>query len=440
MGDLENNTETKVLVLGSRVLSPQVDSYLWNGIPTNLNVADFDAVLLNFHPLKDPDFASSIDIETIPPFQQFARLLFSPASQIIAIGSPFFRIGNNPYIFSTWWLPVSPHFLEETGDTVELKAPDYSTYFGHVRRWDFCFTGWDDINPAYFQGYMREAGLPRAAMVRPRLYPIADNRYGRAIAFGVLFEAMSEGGGDLGQSGIVRWLPPPTEITADEAIELVLRERFGIAREETAPEWLGDFTLPSELPIVNRIDGLEEQIGSLAADLDQARNDLKDASRFKRMLYETGEDVLEPIVRDGLAQLGATVELPKARGKEDGRITDPGGRLGTIEIKGRGGQLRLGDVRQTHQWVADRIAFEETESKGILIANLNKDASPFSRGEVFPRNCVAAAENFEICLFTTTQLFNALGLSQKGELDESGFWDAIFLTAGISPFPELSPS
>lgn len=440
MTDSDADAQRKFLVLGSSLPTPHVTSYSWDEIPPGLNVADFDTVILNLHPLSDIEVANSVELDTVPPSHQFARLLFSSGSQIIVIGNPFVQIGGNPYIYSTWWLPVSPRFLSETGDTVELKDPDYASYFDKVAHWDFCFAGWEDTYPDHFQGYMYEAGMPRAVGIRGRIYPIAENRYGRAVAFSASFEALSQGGGSLGESGIVEWLPPPTEIGVDEAVELILRERFGIAREEAVPPWLHEFMLPNEYPIIERIDGLEEEIGSLATQLDQARSDLKGASHFRRILYETGEDVLEPIVRDALAQLEASIELPKVRGREDGRLTDPSGRLGTMEIKGRSGQLRVGDVRQTHQWVADRIAYEDSKSKGILIANLNKDLPPSERGDVFPQNCVSAAENFDICLLTTTQLFNALSMQQNSTLELTDFWDAIFHASGISEFPELGSS
>jgi len=427
----------KILILGSNPPTRMVTSYRWESIPSTLNVADFDTVILNFEPFRFPEIARSINIDAVPSFEHFARLIFSPASQIIAIGNPFFRLGSNPYLDSTWWLPLRPRFLDETGDTVELKSPEHSSYFEHVATWNFCLSGWEAVDRPFFSAYMQEAGLARADKIRPRVYSIAENRYGRAIGFTIKFEAMSERGGHIGDSGYIEWLPPTTDISVDEAIELILRDRFGIIKEDVAPSWLIDYVLPAEVPINQQIDQLESELGSLGENLNRARINLREASRFKRMLYETGEEALEPVVLDALEVLGAEIELPKVKGKEDGRIIDPSDRLGTLEIKGRLGPLRIGDVRQAHQWVADRIAYEETESKGILIANLNRDKSPSGRGEVFPSNCVKAAKNFEICLLTTTQLLNAIIMHQEGRLKISEFWDSILGARGICELEEL---
>ena len=193
----------------------------------------------------------------------------------------------------------------------------------------------------------------------------------------------------------------------------------------------------SLLPVRDVIAKLEKDITSLRGQLAVAQEELEDVTRLKRLLYETGEGVLEPIVLEALRALGGIIELPKQSGKEDGRLVDPGDRSATLEIKGRSGTLRLSDVRQAHQWVADSIAYEERESKCILIANLHRDKSPADRGEVFPSNCVKAARNFDICLLTTTQLFNAVGLHQSQQLDLRQFWDSLFEARGICSFQEL---
>lgn len=97
----------RILVLGSTHSVPTITSYSWNYIPPSLNVADYDTLILNFAPFEIPTIASSINIDTIPSFQQFARLLFSPNSEIIVIGRPFFklpyrnRFGGNQYLEPT---------------------------------------------------------------------------------------------------------------------------------------------------------------------------------------------------------------------------------------------------------------------------------------------------------------------------------------------------
>ena len=108
-----------------------------------------------------------------------------------------------------------------------------------------------------------------------------------------------------------------------------------------------------------------------------------------------------------------------------------------LEIKGRTSTLRLSDVRQLNQWVQDALVEGNQSHKGILIANLHLDRPPGHRGEVFPNNCIQAAQRTDICLMTTTQLFNALVSHYRNELDIASFWDTLSGTNGVCLLPEL---
>ena len=427
----------RILVLGTLIPSPDVRSARWDNIPTGLNVADYDTVILDFSPFEHAATAQSINIDTLPPYPQFARLLFTESSEIIVIGRPFFRLGRNPFLQATWFLPVEPDFLDEPGETLEVADPQYSDYLRQVASWSFCLQGWAAPHAAYLSSYMSAAGIHFPVQIRPRVYPIAENRYDRPVAFTFKLTVETEGGGTVGDSAYVTWLPPTTEIPVQESIILLLRSRFGILQLDAPPEWLSEYSLPAELPLRRKIENIESQVGNLVDQLDRFKTQLAISQRPKQILFQTGEHVLEPVVIEVLCALGASAELPKTKGKEDARITDPSGRLATIEIKGRSGPLRLADVRQAHQWVADRIAFEGTSSKGILIANLVKDIPPRKRGPLFPDNCRDAARNLHISLVSTTQLFAALALHQEARLDVKHFWDVLFIADGPADMPDL---
>jgi len=111
MSDKDIKPQRKILVLGGILSTDRVCSHRWDHIPQDLNVADFDTVILDFTPFELYEIAKNIDIDAVPSFQQFARLLFSTASEIIVIGKPFFKLGNNPYLEPIWWLPLTPKFL-----------------------------------------------------------------------------------------------------------------------------------------------------------------------------------------------------------------------------------------------------------------------------------------------------------------------------------------
>ncbi len=451
----------RILVLGSTSHPMAVTSYTWDMVPPNLNVADYDVVILNFTPFLDEQDDPGVPYENLPDREQFVRLMFSKASEIIAIGSPESKIllnySSKPYVRMpsavprsavgntadrpskrhyenvTWWLPSKPVCIFDGGEQIEVVDKSFSFYFQRLNRWSYHITG------------LVRSDSYWASHIHAEMQPIAETRFQRAIACQIEFKEVEKDGSKhapttkvTARSGPVIWLPPPTEITAEEAINLILKERNGLRFEKVAPEWITAYQLPAEVPIEAEMRRLREEIRQLEAAYLLTEQQLKTEARFRKLLYEQGEDALEPVVRDALRLLGAHVIDPVRRGVEDGTLVDPFGRGGLLEIKGRSGPLKFEDVRQLDFWVRSKLAEEDAVApKGVLIANLFCSNPPGRRGVVFPDNCVRAAQRLEICLVTTTQLFNALLLHQQGILDVERFWNAVYNTNGVCLLPEL---
>lgn len=427
----------RILVLGSAPHTRMVAAYTWDKAPEYLNIADYDVVILNFVPFLNEEFAHNHIRRTYFSVEQYARLLFSEGSEVIAIGVPQVGTGGSSSRNLMAWLPVAPVYILESGETIRDVKPEFEYYFRHVGCWSF-YTKCERQEGVGSQlsDYLHTIH-PGAHHLQPDLQPIAQTRFQQPIAFELHFQAMSPQDRPIARSGEVIWLPPPTEISTYEAINLILHERYGLVLEQTPPDWVEKYKLPRQLPIEKRIEQLSQEIEHLKTELDTTQQQLQVETRFRKLLYEQGKDALEPPVREALQELGAHVTPPQQPGHEDGRLIDPSGRNGMLEIKGRTGTLRLSDVRQLNQWVQDAVVEENWEGKGMLIANLDLDNPPDQRGEVFPSNCVQAAQRTNICLMTTTQLFNALCSHQRNELDIAVFWDTIFDTNGLCPLPEL---
>ena len=433
----ETSKERRILVLGSAPHTRLVKAYEWDKLPADLNVADFDTVIMDFVPFANLEFAKGVNIDTMPSWQQFARHVFSADSEVIVIGSPAFQLGSNPFRLPTWWLPVDLGFSYEKGTEIRNVDEQFSFYFNLVREWSFYLEGIADEHSDFLQMYLN-LGAPGRYSIQPQIVPIAETRFGRAIGFRLAVVAYAKSNNRVGSlSTHILWLPATTEVSSHEAVDLILREMYGLRFEKEPPNWVAEYSLPSEYPIEQVVSEKEIAITKLVSELDEARSQLKRASRFRKLLYEQGEDVLEPVVRDALRELGATVEDPKKKGREDGRVTDPMNRNGMLEVKGRSGDLRLSDVRELDNWVRDAMANEGWHSKGILVANLQCDTEPSRRKDLFPKNCLEAARVFGVSILTTSQLFCALVDDQKKELDRKRFWETVFTSVGLCDLPEL---
>lgn len=442
----------RILVLGSTPHTRLVTAYAWDRLPQDLNIADYDVVILNLVPFLDKEFARRITQSALIPWMQYARLLFS-RSEIIVVGQPWAKSEDNSEQSFMHWLPVIPQITPDSGEEIREISPEFDYYFQYVKRWNF-HTNRNLQNLGSLQQYFKVVHSQANLKPHVEIEPIAQTRFHQFVAFKLQFlliydevwmqdrfgrssKVVEEG--EIEVAGRVIWLPTPTEIPGYEAINLILSKQYGLNLEQAPPTWVKPYKLPLQLPIEEEITQYQQEIQDLAKKLTVAEQRLQDETRFQKLLYEQGEDALEPIVRDALRKLDAQVHDPQERGREDGRLVDPFGCKGTLEIKGRTGSLRLNDVRQLDQWVRDAFLIENWDSKGILIATLYCGVPPEQRGqfELFPTNCISAAQRSKQCLMTTTQLFYALRSHQRGELDLEAFWNNVFNTNGVCTLSEL---
>jgi hypothetical protein len=231
-------------------------------------------------------------------------------------------------------------------------------------------------------------------------------------------------------------------MTSERVIPTLLQRRYGFAQEQDRPGWADAFSLPELEPVTDRIASLTSQLDDVRSELRSAQELADSVGRFRKLLYETGTEALEPVGRDALAALGGSVELAEDPGVEDARVTDPSGRHFVVEIKGRTGSLKIADARQLQDWVTRAIAHAPAswEGTGLLIVNAFADLPPSERKDPFPAPTKAFASRFGLTYMTTTQLFRALADSQRGDLKPAEFWDALVGVGGSCELPELVES
>lgn len=73
--NVNQQTDKRILVLGSAPHTRLVTAYVWDGLPKDLNIADYDVVILNFAPFLNKEFAHRIKQNTLISQMQYARLL-----------------------------------------------------------------------------------------------------------------------------------------------------------------------------------------------------------------------------------------------------------------------------------------------------------------------------------------------------------------------------
>lgn len=181
--NLDGQANKRILVLGSAPHTRLVTAYTWDNLPEYLNVADYDVVILNLEPFLNQEFARAINLDTLPSVQQFARLLFSQGSEVIVIGFPAIQLGSNPYTSVTWWLPIIPKFIYDSGEEIRDIQPEFAYYFRQVRHWFFHAT--NEFTPQYTEQFVLEYLRwvhPQANRLQFGMSPFAQTRFQQPIA------------------------------------------------------------------------------------------------------------------------------------------------------------------------------------------------------------------------------------------------------------------
>jgi hypothetical protein len=191
------------------------------------------------------------------------------------------------------------------------------------------------------------------------------------------------------------------------------------------------------MAIDDRIAQINSTLVEQQAALETALADRVKARECLKLLYER-EYALEPVVRDILSQLGAKVEEPTEKNKEDGWITiQVAGKTheGVIEIKSaKSDQFSEDGRRQVLDWIERGRTQRSKNYKGIFIGNsaVTKPLKELGdRPDAFSDGWKKAAKLSGICAIKSEDLFYIYILHKQGKVNPDDFWAKLFTTDGV---------
>jgi len=425
----------RILVIGSTGHSREVTCVGWRG--TIPNVADYEAVFIDLTPLNheyalpDPTY-----YETLPTRDSFVKLLESDGEVWVIAVPPVSRQWEDGLTWSNYeWCPILPNLCFENGQTIKNVEDPYDAYFAHLKKWSFYFE--EEMDTSFLHDWydLDATKVPALSRVEIKTFPLAENRYDKPLGIGVRYTVYkgyySRGTKYSGAEeipGRMYFLHPPSEIPSKEAIDILLRDLYGIGIREPEPEWASRLKVPKQ-------DVLQEKVGEAKAiieaeqdKIDVASTDLAHRREFVELLYQKGER-LEELVLGALEDLEAGVTRNPIKNEEDGWIATPFGD-GVLEITSSKGSASLDDVRQLDDWTF-RGKEKGKEYKPILIGNYYCETPVPQRlhEKPFPSNVVEEAVKRDQCLLTTQQLFEAHCAVQE-DTDGKAFLEKMMKTAG----------
>lgn len=378
-------SKTKILLLGATGYDASNEEQTLRSIAWTTeifpNPRDFDVVIISVLDVK-PEEVNWLKFHELFHSRATRDILYNKG-KIVVIGDPRFRI---PPVYDNGipgmtcpfldWTGLDFEWDNHTGDTMtfskEKRHQSYREFSDQIRSWKYSL-----------------ASCTAKSKTAPVSKPKKDhyeqvgidgwltNRYQLNIAFDVwlsygqdVYINQYRGSEFLPEKmgGIV--FLPPLEITPDETIRMVLRNICGFDAKVKEPEWVVDMLAPGQTDIDKKINSVSLQIEALQESMTKLRADREHARICLKLLYER-EFVLEPIVLSILAALGAQVEEPSVKNKEDGWITVTVSNSvfeGVLEIKStRKDHFTEDGRKQTVDWVQKGISEREKKYKGIFL-------------------------------------------------------------------------
>ena len=221
-------------------------------------------------------------------------------------------------------------------------------------------------------------------------------------------------------SGRIIFLPPPTRVSVEQAIDLIVNSLTGAELIESPPAWESTIELPGLKDIENKIKEKEEEKARILKEIETLSEEKNALIRFRRLLWTKGRP-LENAVQEAFKLLGFS-EIRKIREEnlEDWVIEfkhTKEYKYGVFEIKGADQRTSLADLTQCNKWVEDYM-LENKKAKGIFVTNqyrLENPSKSLRKREEFPKNEIEYAIKREICVLPTHEIFNVVIAKLKGE-------------------------
>ncbi len=434
----------------------RLDCVSWERIGSIQNARDYDVLLINLLSISSEPERKKVD------WVRFNKLLDFPAATdilvnrgaIVVLGDPRFEIPKSdgtetkPFLD---WTGATFRWDNQPGDTVKFNESrwdyrEFEEYAKHLRKWRYslvrCF-----LNETVFAGRWDVNVIKREGWsASVRVYAACSNRYGNPLAFSMHHLVGTRDQVKI-QYGSIYFLPE-ISLDEDETLLIVLRDFCDAATELPEPEWVSKITVPGQKEIDTKIVQIEKSLAEQQAALANAVTERIKVRTCLKLLYER-EYALEPVVRDILRELGATIEDPVEKNKEDGWIRiELAGKIyeGVLEIKStKSDQFNEDGRRQLLDWIDRGRMIRGENYKGIFIGNSagQKQRKAFGdRPDALSDSWKKAAKLSQLCALKSEELFFIYLLHKRGKVNLEAFWTKLFATDGIfdiSPFLPRDP-
>jgi hypothetical protein len=427
----------------------RLDCVSWDELSKIANVRDYDVLVLNLLSISTEDARKKVDWAKFDTLLDFcaASDILTHEGRIVVLGDPRFQIpgpdGKGTKSFLEW-TGAAFAWDNQPGDTVKFNDyREFKDYARHLRKWNYSLAGCNTNRPVFSKQWDYDALGRKGWSASVRMHSACSNRYDHALAFCINHRIGDNYHAHISYGSI--YFLPETSLDEDETLLIVLRDFCDAASELPEPEWVLGFNVPGQKAIDDRIAQIKVILAEQQVALEKASTERVKARTCLKLLYER-EYALEPVVRDILRQLGAAVEEPVEKNKEDGWIAiQVAGKTyeGVLEIKSaKSDQFSEDGRRQVLDWIERGRTMRDKNYKGIFIGNsaVTKPLNALSdRPDAFSDGWKKAAKLSQICAMKSEELFLIYLFHKQGKLNLDDFWTKLFATDGVFDIKPFLP-
>jgi len=436
----------------------RLDCVPWSDLSKVASVRDYDVLAIDLLSIDSAEARAKVDwtkFNQLLDFSAATHVLAHQDGKMIILGDPRFEIpgvkGETQPFLS--WTGALFEWDNQPGDSVKFDERNgmFKDYVKHLRTWNYSLRQCRLNKAVFAERWDLNEFERKGQKVSTPAVPVCANRLGHSIAF-TFFHRVTKGGLIQIPYGLT-YVLPKLSLDENETLQIVLRDFCDVPFESPEPEWLSDIKIPGQKDLDERIAQINTVLAEQQAALKQALAERSEVRTCLKLLYER-EYALAPAVRNVLRLLGAEVEDPTERGKEDGwlsiQVADKNyeGVLGVASTTSE--HFDEGGWRQIADWVERGRTHRSKNYKGIFIGN-SAVAKPIrqlsDRPNAFSGEWRNAARQNQICAMRAEELFLIYILHKQGKLNLDQFWATLFSTDGIFDIrqflravPKQSPS
>ena len=420
-------SETVIWVLGAR--SPNADRSLdWYQVCPNLT--NCDVLIVNLDSIRNLDPAKGRMNFYDARKYIFDLLMTGEKTAIFVLPTSMKEISS----FLSQIMPVGPIFrtiapcefdkfnVEDLDEVIVEAFEDYlktvkdCSYY--IRSLDHEFF-WGTIDPDS-KWTTRETYdfTHRIQYFRTLEFSSILNRARQRIGMSFRIVIEDRNSTELFMTGFVHILPPPTEISVDEGIQVIVNHLIGLRLKEPPPTWEENMRIPGLDEVISKISQFNIDIKRIAEQRKSFEIERDRLMKFRRLLWTKGEKVLQEAVKNAFIELEFTeIRQERARNKEDWIFNFKSKPLiGVLEVTGADKRTSLKDLRKCADWVTD---YDEKgrDCKGIFIPNqYRRQEYPKSKKkrEHFEKNEIQFARKHNICILPSHIVFEVVVEKMKG--------------------------